>query len=245
MKYMGSKNRHAKEIIPIMMEHYKEGMWYIETCVGGANMIDKIPIPNNRKIGVDVHHYLIEMWKAVSKGWSPPEVITEEDYKYIKEHQDENPALAGYVGFALSYGGKWWGGYRRDVKGCGDNPTTKHLNEIDQSRKSYNSIVKQQNNILGVKFIEKSLFEINDIKGKSLIYADPPYLGTTKYKDSFDHEKFYNWCRQMKNQGHVVFVSEYWMPDDFKCVWSKEVNNSLTKDTGAKKGIEKLFILED
>jgi hypothetical protein len=33
------------------------------------------------------------------------------------------------------------------------------------------------------------------------------------------------------------------MPEDgFECIWSKEVNNSLTKDTGSKKGVEKLFI---
>jgi DNA adenine methylase len=36
-------------------------------------------------------------------------------------------------------------------------------------------------------------------------------------------------------------VSEYNAPEDFECLWSKEVNNSLTKDTGSKKGIEKLF----
>jgi len=33
------------------------------------------------------------------------------------------------------------------------------------------------------------------------------------------------------------------MPEkDFKCIWSKQVNSSLTKDTGSKKNIEKLFI---
>lgn len=42
--------------------------------------------------------------------------------------------------------------------------------------------------------------------------------------------------------GHKVFVSEYTAPDDFVCVWSKQVNNSLTKDTGSKKGVECLFI---
>jgi len=45
----------------------------------------------------------------------------------------------------------------------------------------------------------------------------------------------------MVRLGHDVFVSEYSAPDDFACVWSKEVNNSLTKDTGSKKGFECLF----
>jgi hypothetical protein len=39
-------------------------------------------------------------------------------------------------------------------------------------------------------------------------------------------------------------VSEYQMPNDFICVWSKKVNSSLTKDTGSKKGVEKLFTLK-
>ena len=78
---------------------------------------------------------------------------------------------------------------------------------------------------------------------KSLLYIDPPYKGTTKYKDKFDYEKFYEWCRDRHKEGHIIFVSEYEMPDDFKCIWSKEINSSLTKDTGSKKGVEKLFIL--
>ena len=41
-----------------------------------------------------------------------------------------------------------------------------------------------------------------------------------------------------------MFISEYDMPEDrFECVWSKEISSSLTKDTGSKKGIEKLFIV--
>ena len=46
-------------------------------------------------------------------------------------------------------------------------------------------------------------------------------------------------------EGHRVFISEYNMPDNyFKCIGSKEVNSSLTKNTGNKKNIEKLFIVD-
>jgi DNA adenine methylase len=47
----------------------------------------------------------------------------------------------------------------------------------------------------------------------------------------------------MKEAGHTVFVSEYNMPDDFTCIWSKEQVSSLTRDTGSKTAIEKLFTL--
>lgn len=232
---MGSKNRHAKHIIPIMMEHYKDGMLYIETCVGGANLFDKVDVPVHLKYGVDIHHHLIEMWKAVSKGWLPPNNITEQDYYNIKNNLDEDPALSGYVGFALSYSGKWWGGWCR-----GSNNKGEPRNYVDEA---YRNALNQFPKLVGSNFIERDIFDIRDINKESLIYVDPPYRNTTKYKNSFDHDKFYDWCREKKSEGHTIFVSEYSMPDDFKCVWSKEVNNSLTKDTGAKKGTEKLYTL--
>ena len=45
----------------------------------------------------------------------------------------------------------------------------------------------------------------------------------------------------MASKGHIIFVSEYNAPDDFECVWQKEIVSSLTQDTGSKKAVEKLF----
>lgn len=202
-----------------------------------------MPVPNTHKYGCDVHEYLIAMWQAVSKGWMPPEVVTEEQYHYIKNNLDENPALSGYVGFALSYGAKWWGGYRRDVKGTADCSKLKAENECNQSRRSYNSMAKQAPLLRGVTFVQRSVFDIGNIPYKSIIYCDPPYKNATKYRDDFDHDKFYQWCRDKHEEGHYVYVSEYDMPDDFTCIWEKEVNSSLTKDTGGKKATERLFTL--
>jgi DNA adenine methylase len=45
-------------------------------------------------------------------------------------------------------------------------------------------------------------------------------------------------------EGHIVYVSEYSAPDDFECIWSKEisasVNNSIKSGRGLK-AVEKLF----
>lgn len=239
MKYMGSKARHAKELLPIILANRKDGQYYVEPFVGGANMIDKV---DGHRIGADYNEYLAEMWKAVSSGWLPPNLITEEKYQQIKDNKDADKPLAAYIGFAMSFGGKWFGGYRRDIAGTKENPELKALNESEQSRKSYESLLKQQKNLMDVDFRHSSYQDLV-IPDNSIIYCDPPYKDTTKYKDSFDHEPFYDWCRQKQKEGHQVFVSEYWMPDDFICVWSKEVNSSLTKDTGSKKGVEKLFTL--
>ena len=234
MKYMGSKARHAKELIPIILKDHTPDMWYVEPFVGGANMIDKVdPKVAPKRLGCDVHEYLIEMWQAVSKGWEPPLTVTETMYNHIKANKDEDKPLTGYVGFALSFGGKWFGGYRRDSVG-----------KRKYDEESYRGAIKQNKNLLGVHFQHKSVFDIDFSRcGKVTIYCDPPYRDTTKYKDSFDHNRFYDWCEDRAKEGDAVFISEYWMPEDrFECIWQKEVNNSLTKDTGSKKGVEKLFI---
>lgn len=244
MKYMGSKNRHARFIIPFLMEHHKPEMWFVDCTVGGANLLDKID-PNlaPKRVGLDVHHYLIKMWQAVSKGWLPPTDITEEKYRHIRDNKENYPPeLVGYVGFAFSYGGKWWGGYRRDVAGVQHDPELKAWNESEQNRKSFNSLKKQAKLLRGVEFKEMSLFDLNPIE-KSTLYIDPPYRGTTKYKHDFDHDRFYDWCRDMRDKGHGVYVSEYNMPDDFTLLWEREVSSSLTKDTGSKRATEKLFTL--
>jgi len=85
------------------------------------------------------------------------------------------------------------------------------------------------------------------IPKNSIIYCDPPYENTTKYKDSFDHAEFWRWCRDKAADGHKVFISEYTAPKDFKCVWSKSAKSSLSANGecgGSKSSIEKLFIHE-
>ena len=53
MRYVGSKNRLAKELVPIIQSHItNETKGYIEPFVGGANMIDKIEC--NNKFGCDI-----------------------------------------------------------------------------------------------------------------------------------------------------------------------------------------------
>lgn len=236
MKYMGSKNRIAKHLLPIILKDRKPNQWYVEPFVGGANMIDKV---DGNRIGADFNPYLIEALKLIRDNpESIPEVITESEYKAA---QNEKPltGIAGFIGFAMSFGGKWFGGYRRDKagsKGCVENMRT-------QTRRSRNSAIKQSVNIQGVKFISSSYSEL-DIPDCSIIYCDPPYANTTKYKDDFNHDEFWQWCRDKVKEGHQVFISEYKAPDDFICVWQQELNVSVAKDGKHKKAIEKLFVHE-
>jgi len=47
------------------------------------------------------------------------------------------------------------------------------------------------------------------IKPNSVIYCDPPYVGTAAYDGGFDHDAFYDW---VESQDSPVFISEYTMP---------------------------------
>lgn len=105
---------------------------------------------------------------------------------------------------------------------------------------SKNNILKQLPNLQGVNFIHSN-YDVLEIPNNSVIYCDPPYAGTTKYKDSLNHIKFWDWCREKSKEGHQVFISEYNAPEDFECVWEGEVINSLNNQTNIKKATERLF----
>lgn len=125
-------------------------------------------------------------------------------------------------------------------------PQPKNKEEVktrDYIQENIKNIMKQVPYLKGVDFQSGDYWEIK-MPDHSLIYCDIPYRDTKQYATSkgFDYEKFYEWCRQMTRKGHKVFVSEYWMPEDFKCVWQKELTNSM-HPTKTKKPIEKLFTL--
>jgi len=227
MKYMGSKNRIAKPLLEIILRNRQPGQYYVEPFVGGANLIDKV---ENPRIGNDINSYLIALLQATQNGWLPPKEINEtwyHDIKYFTEKYEK--ALVGYTGFQLSYGALWFSNYRKDK--------TKKRN---YSKEAYNNIIKQIPGLKGIEFHNKNYWELI-IPHNSIVYCDPPYQGTTSYKINFDHEKFWNWVRKIKKQGHQVFISEYNAPEDFKCIWEKPIISQISKK-GNKNRVEKLFI---
>lgn len=65
MKYMGSKSRIKKWVVPFLQELIDKNNvdTYIEPFVGGANVIDDIQCEN--RIGGDLHDKLIALLKHV------------------------------------------------------------------------------------------------------------------------------------------------------------------------------------
>lgn len=229
MKYMGSKNRIAKYIIPIILKYRKKDMTWVEPFVGGGNVIDKI---EGKRIGADINKYVIEALTDIRDSvYDLPKnnkEFTEEDYNKLREN--DSYRFKGYAGFAFSYSGKWLGGWRRDKE-----------RKRDYVKEAYKNAIEQAPKLAGVSLINTDYKNLI-IPKNSLIYCDPPYENTTKYKDSFNHKEFWHWCIDKAKEGHVVFVSEYKAPKEFDCLWEGIINSSLTKETGSKQGLERLFI---
>ncbi len=231
MKYMGSKARIAKYILPIILKGRKEGQCYVEPFVGGANMIDKV---DGWRIGADSNEYLIELLKHCSMllSYDLPSRIYEDDYNHVKNNKHlYSKHIVAHIGFNASFGSKWFGGYARPRKATG------YDRDLICGK---NSLIKKMHLINGVEFKCCSYDNIQ-LPDNCLIYCDPPYANTTKYKDDFNNDEFWQWCREKAAEGHQVFISEYNAPDDFECVWQKEIQSGLNTNT-TKKGIEKLFI---
>jgi len=232
---MGSKNRIAKEILPIILKDRKPNQCYVETMVGGGNLIDKV---EGFRIGADLNPYVIGALKLIRDDpESLPDHVSEEYYQELKTKKELN-GLTGWVGFELSFGGKWFGGFRRDVKGLDGAE-----NELTQTRRGKNNALAQSPNLKDCLFVNSS-YQLLDILKNSIIYCDPPYEGTTKYKDGFNHSEFWDWVRSKSLEGHSVFVSEYNAPDDFICVWQKDLTTSFSTSASIK-ATEKLFIFND
>jgi DNA adenine methylase len=141
----------------------------------------------------------------------------------------------GYIGFNGSYSGRFFdGGYAGTV-------TTKEGNVRNYPLEAFNNVMKQIPRIQAVEFRCCS-YEQLDIPENSVVYCDIPYKGTKKYKtEQFDHDRFWRWCRESP---HELYISEYEAPDDFECIWEKEVSSSLRANgviSGDKKSIERLF----
>ena len=230
MFYMGGKSRFASEMLPTILENRKPDQWYVEPFAGGMNMICNV---GGNRIANDLHTPLIEMWKALVNGWEPVH-YTEEDYNYIKNNQNDFELYElGWAGFVCAFKGLYFSGYARD-----------YYNEslgrcVDRLSQNYNWILKQVDSMRGVQFSNCNYYDL-EIPPNSIVYCDPPYIDTTGYSvGGFDHDKFWDWVRGLDDAGHIVFVSEYVAPDDFHCVWRKEVKNNFGDRSGSS--IEKLF----
>lgn len=230
MRYVGSKARHARQIIDAVetvIGSLASRHW-VEPFVGGGNMIACVDAKT--RTGIDKNEDVIILLKALAAGWAPPTSLSEKDYSMLREAAPS--ALRSFAGFCCSFGGKWFGGYARA-------PGTSR----DLTAEGARNLLRQSVNLhTNVHFYVSDFRSMRVPHPRSVIYCDPPYEGTQGYRTgAFDHKGFWAWCDYLVREGHDVFVSEYKAPDHWSCIWNKSVKNTLDKDTGGKTGVERLF----
>lgn len=244
---MGSKARIAKHILPIILKDRQANQFFIEPFVGGCNVIDKV---GGLRIGNDNNRYLIAMLLKIQQGYKFCEEIDKATYDvarqnwYDKEAGKDGRYLSdadiGWIGFMASANGRFFEGGYSGVS------NTKIGTQRDYISESIRNLEKQRSLLKGIDFTHGDYYNL-PMPENSIIYCDIPYKGTKQYATSknFDYSRFYRWCREKKEQGHQLFISEYEMPEDFTCIWQMEVNSSLSANGiagGNKVSIEKLFI---
>lgn len=238
MKYMGSKSRIAKYIVPILQEQInKTGYDYLEPFCGGCNIIDKIVAKN--RFAFDNNKYLIELWKHIVKNNDEeyPDKITREHYLEVKNNfENFEDWYIGYVGFLASYNGRFFdGGYAKTVV----SKSGVVRNYYDEAKRN---ILKQSKNLKDVNFF---CFDYRELNPKNMvIYCDPPYFGTTQYLTSkgFSHEEFWEIVKKW-SELNIVYVSEETAPEDFEVIWEQEILRTQDNKT-RKTASEKLFKLK-
>ena len=244
MVYQGSKNRISKFLVPIIQKYIDDNniKTYIEPMVGGANIIDKIVCEN--KVGGDINSELIALLQYIQTDNEisiAPEMCTFEHYADVRLHTNKySMKYTALIGYCASYGGRYFdGGFARNSRTDDRNSSTiKYRNNLK-------NLKSQASHLKDITFMCCDYKKFADYKD-CLFYFDPPYKGTKQYSiQNINYDEFYDFLRQL-SKNNIVLVSEYNMPNDFKCIWQKERNVQQKSDrVAAEKATEKLFIYNE
>lgn len=225
MRYLGGKSRVGKQLAEFILprqvgpliEPFCGGLWVTQLFSGA-------------RVAADKNKALITLYKSCQLGWEPPTALTEDEYAAYKETQDEDDPMTAFVGVGCSFGGKWFGGYARDPKSS--------RNYVAEAARSLSKKIAK---CRGVYFTFGDYTEHFGGSGATF-YLDPPYAGTTGYKDSFDSARFWADVRDLSKTNRV-FVSEYAAPEDFEAVLELETKTDLGTGSNNQKQprIERLF----
>lgn len=240
MKYMGSKSRIAKHIIPILQDIIDKNniTHFDDVFCGGLNVSDKIKCDNIN--AYDANNLVIALFEHLQNGGELLEEVPREVYNDARAHQYDGTYedwYLGNIGFLSSYNGRGFsGGYAQ----AGYEKTKKGQRYRDYYQESKSNILKQ---VPFIKNIKLHCCDYREVVAQGhLIYCDPPYKSTKQYENSkdFDHEMFWETMRDW-SKDNIVVISEMQAPDDFVCIWKQEVLRSI-KSTDKSTAIEKLFI---
>jgi DNA adenine methylase len=225
MQYLGGKTRIAKQLATLIDSVREPGQWVWDPFCGGLSM--SVALSKKGPVwSTDINPALISLYKAVQNGWQPPSSVSKEEYEAAKTLPDSNP-LKAFCGFGCSFGGKWFGGYARSGE----------RNYAANCVSSLSAVPWQQLTLSCMSFLEAE-----PQPTEALLYLDPPYAGTTGYRNSFDSAAFFAQALRWAAFTHV-FISEYACPAGI-CVWEGVSRTTCTlRKEDYKTATERLYYL--
>lgn len=222
IQYFGGKQRISRQITTYLNSIISPDQTFVDLFCGSCNIISNID-PQRRRIANDKQIFLIQMWRALRDGWTPPESISREDWEYVRANQLDNMPLTAFVGFGCSFGGMWFSSYAVGDYGG-------HVRNYAMSARK-----KLLHKISHMKDVEFLALDYKDvvIPHGSFVYCDIPYKNTAGYSvGEFNHDEFYQWVRDNKDN-FTCYISEYKhnVPEDFEIIWELEHACDMRKKT--------------
>lgn len=207
MRYMGGKHRQAKAIVAAVGEYHPHFDVYIEPFCGSLSsacaVIRAFPVGRIYILN-DANVYLMTFWQAAIDGWNPPDVVTEEVYGWYRTHRPADDPMTAYVGFAWSFGGKFFGGFARssDTRNQGLSIYTGVMRKIVTLRAVKDSVIFMCGDYTGVP-----------VPGGAMVYLDPPYEGRTKqasHMEAINVAAYVSYANSLTaNDGCTVIASQF------------------------------------
>ena len=228
MQYNGGKAKIARELAAIISSFEPKVYW--EPFCGAANVIQEVKAPI--RIGSDRDIHIISYLQSLQAGWLPPADVSKSDYEFWKSKEPvsrEEFAIKALIGYQYSFGGKFFNGFNCSPRSIGNGRSVSE---------------KQALKVQGIKF-ECREYQTWLPEGTDLIYADPPYRGTTRVgsQNGFNSNFFWAWALACSLSGVRVLVTEFSAPSFAIEIWRKEKSRQLRRSDGSTVMTERLFLV--
>lgn len=202
MQYLGGKSRLGGQIVrAILRDLGRDRLGVVaDLCAGAGGVTHRLADVSERVIAVEAHPGLVALHKAVQAGWVPPEQVSEEEYRALRNGDPADPLVA-FAGFGCSFGGKWWGGYASARRARADGPLYTYAASAQRS-------VCSRTRVNVEHVCADALAWSGEVE---VAYCDPEYEGTTGYAAIAAAEPGAWWrkLQALADRGVACYLSEY------------------------------------
>lgn len=235
MKHMGGKQRQSKRLRRFLENQHGPDCVYYEPFCGALGSAEKLVPYFKSSVLSDASQPLTNFWNAVLKGWQIPDFVSEDEYKKYADRRhspDASDPMTAWCGYAISFGGKWFGGYARQGKNKEEETRKSQINQKQSALRKMNAVRPYVQEIQCMGYVEAFSY----VKNNAVVYLDPPYVDRTRAHHTargFDHPTFWKAAEDLSARAHV-YVSEFVAPESWTpvLVWGDTIvrHNSGKRD---------------